>query len=197
MRRPALALVAITIVAYLPVVRAGFVWDDDSYVEHNATLQSLPGLWRIWSDPAATPQYYPLVHTSFWVEAHVWGVGSAVPFHVTNVLLHAASAVLVWRLVGRLLGGPGAWVAAAVWAVHPVMVESVAWVTERKNVLSGVLYLLALGTYLGGVRRVGRATLRATGPGLLKQPCRWAVGTGGHGTRSPSGCSCSRCCPRR
>ena len=173
MRHPARALVAITILAYLPVLWAGFVWDDDSYVEHNSALRSLPGLWHIWSDPSATPQYYPLVHTTFWVEAHVWGVGSAVPFHAANVLLHATSAVLVWRLVGRLLRAPGwrlqpppapgraatpvvAWVAAAVWAVHPVMVESVAWVTERKNVLSGVFYLSAFGTYLNAAEDPGK-----------------------------------------
>ena len=147
MRRPALALVAITLVAYLPVLRAGFIWDDDSYVEHNATLNSLAGLWQIWADPAATPQYYPLVHTTFWVEAHVWGTTSAVPFHVLNVLLHVTSAVLAWRLLRRL-DVPMAWVAAALWAVHPVMVESVAWVTERKNVLSAVFYLLSLSAYL-------------------------------------------------
>ncbi len=145
--RVAAALVAITVLAYLPTFHAGFIWDDDSYVEHNPTLRTLAGLWRIWTDPAATPQYYPLVHTTFWVEAHVWGVTSAVPFHAVNVLLQATAAVLLWRLLARL-AVPGAWLAAALFAVHPVQVESVAWVTERKNVLSGVLYLLAFGAYL-------------------------------------------------
>ncbi len=165
MRRGTLALVAITILAYLPTFRAGFIWDDDSYVEHNAALRTLDGLWRIWTDTNATPQYYPLVHTTFWIEQHLWGTGSAVPFHVVNVLLHATAAVLLWRLLMRLLPGwrlrqppvaaqattpvaRVAWLAAALWAVHPVQVESVAWVTERKNVLSGVFYLLAFGTYL-------------------------------------------------
>jgi hypothetical protein len=186
MRRGTIALVAITFLAYLPTLGAGFIWDDDSYVEQNLTLRSAAGLWRIWTDPSATPQYYPLVHTTFWVEAHLWSVHSAVPFHVFNVLLQAISAVVLWRLLCRLLDDDGnanaatngirttrpasakpvaldyrigvgprdrkalhptgssiAWLAAAVWAVHPVQVESVAWVTERKNVLSGLFYLLA------------------------------------------------------
>jgi tetratricopeptide (TPR) repeat protein len=174
MRRPALALVAITILAYLPVLRAGFIWDDDSYVEHNASLRSLDGLWRIWTDTDATPQYYPLVHTTFWVEQHLWGTASAIPFHVLNLLLHATAAVLLRRLLTRLLplapgfarvspeprqsrglmeGSPTAtaWLAAALWAVHPLQVESVAWVTERKNVLSAVFYLLAFAVYLNAV----------------------------------------------
>ena len=150
MRRGTVALVAITILAYLPVLRAGFIWDDDSYVEHNAALRSADGLWQIWTDANATPQYYPLVHTTFWVEYHLWGVGSAVPFHALNVLLHATSAVLLWGLLRRL-GVPNAWLAAALFAVHPVQVESVAWVTERKNVLSSVFYLLAFGAYLNAI----------------------------------------------
>jgi hypothetical protein len=145
-------LVLLTLVAYLPVVRAGFIWDDDWHVTANWTLRSAEGLRAIWLSPSrpggkiTTPQYYPMTHTTFWAEHHLWG-DRPVGYHVDNVLLHAASALLLWGLLRRL-GVPGAWVAAAVWAVHPVNVESVGWVTERKNVLSGVFYLAAGHAYL-------------------------------------------------
>ena len=125
--------------AYAPAIRGGFVWDDDAYVENNEALRSGEGLWRIWTDFEATPQYYPLVHTSFWIEYHLWGL-DASGYHVVNVFLHGLAVVLLWRVLLRL-GVPWAWVAAAVFALHPIQVESVAWITERKNVLSGVFYL--------------------------------------------------------
>ncbi len=139
-------LAAVTAAAYAPVRGAGFIWDDDSYITSNSPLWTDGGLKRIWSEWGATPQYYPLVFTTFWVEYRLWNL-SPVGYHGTNVLLHAASAVLLWRILRRL-DLPGAWVAAAVFAVHPVNVESVAWVTERKNVLSGLMYLAAAWAYL-------------------------------------------------
>lgn len=139
-------LVAITLLAYLPIFRGGFIWDDDSYVTRNETLQSFDGLIEIWSNPRASPQYYPLVFTTFWIEHQLWGQ-SAPGYHIVNVLLHAASVVLLWRLLSKL-ALPGAWLAAAIFAVHPVHVESVTWIAERKNVLSGVFYLLAFTAYL-------------------------------------------------
>jgi protein O-mannosyl-transferase len=143
---PALALVFITLLAYIPVFQNGFIWDDDSYVTANSTLQSVEGLEQIWANPHATPQYYPLVHSTFWLEYHLWG-DTVVGYHIDNLLLHAISAVLLWRLL-RKLKVPLPWLAAAIWAVHPINVESVAWITERKNVLSGLLYFLAFGAYL-------------------------------------------------
>ncbi len=140
------ALVLLTLVAYSRALPAGFVWDDDDYVTHNPTLRSTEGLARIWTEPGAVPQYYPLVHTTYWLEYRLWGLEPA-GYHAVNVALHAAVALL-WWLVLRRLGLPGAWLAAAVFAVHPVHVESVAWVTERKNVLSGLFYLLAFLAYL-------------------------------------------------
>lgn len=139
---PALLLLAIALLAYLPVVRAGFIWDDDDYVTQNALLQEPGGLGRIWSEVGATPQYYPLVFTSFWIENRLWGL-APTGYHLTNVLLHALAAILLWRALVRLRI-PGALLAAALFAVHPIHVESVAWITERKNVLSGVFFLAAL-----------------------------------------------------
>src|SRR5690349_16293459 len=130
----ALALVALTVLAYGPAYRAGFIWDDDYYVTENSTLDSVAGLGRIWLEPGAVPQYYPLTFTSLWLEHQVYG-DAPTGYHVDNVLLHALNAVLAW-LVLTTLGIPGAGLAAAVFALHPVHVESVAWVTERKNLLS-------------------------------------------------------------
>lgn len=143
--RLALALVALTCLVYVPVLWAGFVWDDDDYVVENASLRDTTGLVRIWTDPLATPQYYPLVQTSFWIEQHLWSL-HPTGYHLTNVLWHALSAVCLWRLLQRWQV-PGAWLCAAVFAVHPVHVESVAWITERKNVLSGFWYLISTSLY--------------------------------------------------
>jgi Flp pilus assembly protein TadD len=142
----AAALVLLTLVAYSHAISNGFIWDDDYYVENNATLRTPQGLLQIWTEPRATPQYYPLVHTTFWIEYRLWGLRPA-GYHLVNVLLHATTALLLWRLLARL-AVPGAWLAAAVFAVHPVEVESVAWITERKNVLSAALALAAMLAYL-------------------------------------------------
>src|SRR5215468_9171336 len=139
-------LVVVTVAAYLPALHAGFVWDDDSYVTDNAALRSVDGLRRIWFEPGAEPQYYPLTFTTFWVEYHLWGL-QPFGYHLVNVFLHAVNALLVW-LILRRLRLPGAWFAAAVFALHPMQVESVAWISERKNVLSGLLFLSALLVYL-------------------------------------------------
>jgi Tfp pilus assembly protein PilF len=141
-----LLLVAATVVAYLPALSAGFVWDDDSHVTDNQCLRSLDGLRRIWLEPGATPQYYPLTHTSFWLEYRLWG-SRPFGYHLNNILLHALNAVLIVLLLRRL-GVPGAWLAGLLFALHPVHAESVAWVSERKNVLSGAFYLAAALAFL-------------------------------------------------
>jgi protein O-mannosyl-transferase len=139
---PGLVLVLLVIVAYLPALRGQFIWDDDFHVVKSAPLRSLAGLWRIWFEPGATQQYYPLTHSSFWLDYHLWGL-NPMAYHAENILLHALGAVLVWRLLRRL-GVNGAWLGAALFALHPVCVESVAWITERKNTLSGVCFLGAM-----------------------------------------------------
>jgi len=138
-------IAAVTILAYWPAINAGFIWDDDSYVTQNPLVQEPEGLWRIWI-PRQTPQYYPAVFTTFWIEFHIWGL-RPLGYHFVNVLLHIANALLVWRLC-VMLRIPGAWLIGAVFAVHPINVESVAWITERKNVLSGFFYLSAAMMYL-------------------------------------------------
>ena len=151
-----LLLAAMTVAAYVPVVHAGFIWDDDAYVTENATLRSFEGLRRIWFEPGAVPQYYPLTFTTLWLEYRLWGL-EPLGYHAVNVLLHAATAVLLW-LALRRLRVPGAWMAAAIFAVHPMMVESVAWITERKNVLSGCLALGAFLLYLRAAPPAGRVS---------------------------------------
>ncbi len=141
-----LALTALALFAYLPALTGGFIWDDDSYIIQNKTLRSLHGLWQIWFEPTSIPQYYPLVHTTFWLEYHLWGL-HPTGYHVANVLLHALTAFLMGCTLTRLKL-PGAWLAAVIFALHPVEVESVAWITERKNVLSAVFYFAAALAYL-------------------------------------------------
>jgi len=139
-------IVAACLTAYIPALRAGFIWDDDSYVEDNETLRSADGLRRIWFEPGVTHDYYPLTFTTLWLEYHFWQL-SPFGYHLNNILLHALNALLLWRLLVRLRI-PGAWLAAAVFALHPVHVESVAWITERKNVLSTMFYLLSFHAFL-------------------------------------------------
>ncbi len=132
-----LAVVAV----YWPTTTAGYVWDDDDYLTSNPTVTEPGGLVRVWLEPAANLQYYPLYFTTFWIEYRIWGA-NALGYHVDNVLLHLLNALLLWRLLARL-GIPGSWWVAALFALHPVNVESVAWVTERRNVLSAFFCLIA------------------------------------------------------
>jgi tetratricopeptide (TPR) repeat protein len=137
-----LLLVVLTLVVYHPAWRAGFIWDDDVYVTGNPLLTAPDGLWRIWFSLDSPSQYFPLTYTTFYLERSFWGLNPA-GYHWVNFLLHAANALLVWGMLERLRV-PGAWLAAAVFALHPVQVESVVWITERKNVLMGFFFLLTL-----------------------------------------------------
>ena len=145
-RRFAGWLLVATLFAYLPVYSAGWIWDDDYYVTENEALRSVEGLGRIWTDTSTTPQYYPLTHTSFWLQYQLFGLNPFV-FHLVNVLLHALAALFLWRTL-VVLSIPGARLAAMLFALHPVHVESVAWVTERKNVLCGLFFFAAAWLYL-------------------------------------------------
>lgn len=138
-------IVLATFAAYFPVFRAGFVWNDADYVTKPA-LRSWSGLLQIWRHVGATEQYYPVLHSAFWFEHRLWG-DAPLGYHLVNVALHSISAVLLLILLRRL-AVPGAWLAAFVFALHPVCVESVAWIAEQKNTLSTVFYLLAAITCL-------------------------------------------------
>ena len=154
----ALLLVAATIAAYQKIWHAGFIWDDDVYVINNPLLTAADGLKRIWFSLDSPSQYFPLVYTSFRIEHALWGL-NPVGYHWVNLLLHAANAFILWRLL-TLLRVPGAWLAAGLFALHPVQVESVAWITERKNVLMGFFFLLALVAWVKFVAGKHRGELK-------------------------------------
>src|SRR3984957_5990361 len=142
---PFVLIVCMTLLAYMPALNGRLLWDDDAHVT-KPELQSLHGLWRIWSELGATQQYYPLLHSAFWIEHRLWG-GAVPGYHLTNVLLHAFAACLV-VLIMRRLALPGSGLAGLVFALHPVCVEAVAWITEQKSTLSTVFYLWSFLAYL-------------------------------------------------
>jgi tetratricopeptide (TPR) repeat protein len=151
----------LALLAYLPALTGGFLWDDHGHVTR-ADLQSWGGLFRIWFEVGATQQYYPLLHSAFWVEHLLWG-DATLGYHLVNVLLHATTACLFGTLLRRL-AVPGAWLAALLFALHPVCVESVAWISEQKNTLSAVFYLAAALAWLRfAEERSPRRYLLATG----------------------------------
>ncbi len=148
----AAAIVVLTVLVYLPAMQGGFIWDDDDHLTENPAMTASDGLRQIWSSLRVS-RYYPLTLTNFWVQRRLWGL-HPLPYHAVNVLFHGASAALVFILLSRLRV-PGAWAAAAFWALHPVCVESVAWVTETKNTQSGLLFFLAVLCYLRFEERPG------------------------------------------
>lgn len=195
-----LAIALLCAGAYLPVLDAGFLYDDDQMLTRNPVIQrggrsfdaeSWRGLAELWLPREPRAEHLPgipLTASTFWLEWRLWGDGSsesapsergigAAGYHATNVALHALSAVAVWRVLLRL-GVPGAWFAAALWGVHPVGVESVAWIAERKNVLSMLFSMLALGAWLRWLEERSRsARLRALGCFLLAMLSKPAVAT--------------------
>jgi tetratricopeptide (TPR) repeat protein len=142
----ALLLCCVTIIAYLPALRAGFIWDDDTLVTGNALVRSGSGILRIWftTQPA---DYWPVTLTAFWMQWRLWGMHAA-GYHAVNVALHVAEALLLWG-VFRRLGLRHALLGAFLFAVHPVNVETVAWISELKNLMAMLFFLLSVRSFLG------------------------------------------------
>jgi len=134
-----------TLFSHWQAIGGGFIWDDDAHITR-MNLRSLQGLWDIWFKLGATQQYYPLVHSFFWFEQAFWGDVPAY-YHITNIILHTVVVFLLVTVL-RLLEIPGAWVAGFIFALHPVHVESVAWITEQKNTISAIFYLFTLFYYI-------------------------------------------------
>ena len=160
-----LILVVVTLLTYQPAWNGGFIWDDDEYVVNNELLTAPDGLRRIWFSLDSPSQYFPLVYTSFRIEHALWGL-NPVGYHWVNLLLHIVNALLVWRVL-MALKVPGAWLAGAIFALHPVQVESVAWITERKNVLMGFFFLLTLLAWIAFVDERTKRPWRFYGLALI------------------------------
>ncbi len=139
-------LSASTLLAYWPVLRGGLLFfDDDSMLTNNVLVKAADGLQRMWFTTQAV-DYWPVTNSSLWLEWRLWGANPA-GYHVTNVLLHIAASLLLWAVLRRL-ALPGAWLAAMLFALHPVNVQSVAWIAQRKNTLSMVFFLLSVAAFL-------------------------------------------------
>src|SRR5262245_38694116 len=141
----AAALAVAVFAAYQLAWHGGLLWDDAAHLTR-PELRSGHGLWRIWFDLGATQQYYPVLHSAFWLQHRLWG-DRPLGYHLVNIALHVLVAAMA-GLTLRRLSVPGAYLAAAVFALHPVHVESVAWITELKNTLSAAFYLGAAMAYL-------------------------------------------------
>ncbi len=138
----AMALLLLTQIAYWPLHTAGYIWDDGGWLVHNHFAHHWRGLWNIWLNPKDSIQYYPLVFTAFVFEWHLWGA-NALGYHLLNIIFQGVDAILLWRVLVAL-NLRSAWVVAAIWAIHPVQVETVAWVAEQKSLLSAFFLFPAI-----------------------------------------------------
>ena len=138
----AVALLLLALVAYWPLHTAGYIWDDGGWLVHNHFAHHWRGLWNIWFNPHDSIQYYPMVFTAFNLEWHIWG-GNAFGYHLLNIFMQAVDAIFLWRIL-QALNLRSAWMAAAIWAIHPVQVETVGWVVEQKSLLSALFLFPAV-----------------------------------------------------
>lgn len=142
-----LALIILVFITFFPALKAQYIWDDNDVLIENDLLKSVAGLWNIWTKPSVIPQghYWPVLYTNFWLEYQLFG-NNPFGYHLINILMHGVCCIFLYLLLKRLKI-PGAWFAAALFAVHPLNVESVAWITERKNTLSGIFFFSSLLAY--------------------------------------------------
>ena len=140
------AILALAVfIAYFPSLYSGFIWDDDALITNNSLIKVSDGLNRIWCTTDAT-DYWPVVNTTFWIEWRLLGM-NPTGYHVVNLILHVIETLLIW-LILRKLSIPGAFLAAMIFALHPVNVESVAWIAQRKNAMAMLFLLLSILCYL-------------------------------------------------
>ncbi len=136
------ALIAVVVViAYWPAHHGGFVLDDELLLVHNPMIKAHDGLYRYWLTKEAL-DYWPITNTTFWLEWRLWGMNTT-GYHATNLILHIIDSLLIWLILKRL-AIPWPWLAAMLFAVHPINVESVAWISQRKNVLALLFFLLSI-----------------------------------------------------
>jgi tetratricopeptide (TPR) repeat protein len=150
-------------IAYLPCITGEFVFDDDLLLTNNPLVAAPDGLYRLWCTNEA-PEYYPASYTTNWIEWRLWQMNPA-GYHATNLILHVAEALLIW-IVLRKLSIPGAFLAALIFAVHPVNVESVAWIAQRRNIIAMLFFLLSILWYFKAsmpTSSVGMAPARSHG----------------------------------
>ena len=168
-----LALIVATAVAYLPAWNGKPIWDDNAHITQ-PELRSWHGLVEVWTQVGATQQYYPLVHSVFWIEQKLWG-DSVLGYHLINIFLHGFAAIVLLRILLRLKV-PGAWLAAGLFALHPVQVESVAWISEIKNTLSGLFFFCSILAYLNFDQNRSRvAYFRSLALFLFGLMCKTAI----------------------
>ncbi len=169
-----LVIAVATFWIYAPSLHGGWLWDDDSYITDNPLLHSWAGLGTLWFHPGSFRDWYPLEETVLWLEWHLWGLDT-LGYHLVNVLLHAVNALLVWRLLARF-GLRFAWAGGLLFAIHPVQVESVAWISELKNTLSELFILLAMTAWLDAdARKTPRAYWMSLACFTLAVLCKLSV----------------------
>lgn len=180
-----LVLLASVLAAYGPALNAGYIWDDDRYLTNNPTLTQPDALRRIWVT-AETQDYYPVLYTALWMQRMVWGVDDATPFHAANLAFHVGAVLLLWGGL-RELGLPGSYLCAWLFAVHPLNVESVAWISQQKNTLALLFFFACVWSYLryaaGGHKEYYGGALVCFALSLLAKPmaAAWPVVVVAHG----------------
>jgi len=152
-------IVAVVIIAYYPALRGEFIWDDHDLLTENNIIKGSNGLYRLWFT-IESQDYWPMTYTTFWIEWRLWGI-NPIGYHITNLVLHTAASLLIWVIL-RKLSIPGAFLAGLIFAVHPVNVESVAWIAQRKNLMAMLFFLLSILWYL-------KAEMSAAGGPLLNR----------------------------